>query len=226
MKIQPSLLGQSPTKRELLILLKTNPSMTVRDLSEHLGLTGMAIRRHLHDLQKERYVEIAFERRNARKPTFVYRLSERAEYFFPSSYDELAVDLLEGLQETLGEKLIDALWVRRQSKLAAMHRPFMAGRSLDKRVAMLAQLQDRQGYMVKLERHADGTYTMEEANCPVAEVATRYPQVCRCEQALFAELLEARVERITCMAEGGAKCLYRISEGGEDHGSQQDETVR
>ncbi|MEK8127252.1 metalloregulator ArsR/SmtB family transcription factor [Paenibacillus filicis] len=217
---------ESSTKRELLILLKTSQPLTVQDISERLGISGMAVRRHLHDLQKDRYVEIAFQRRNARKPVFVYRLSQRAEFFFPNGYDELAKELLDGIQDTFGDKLVNKLLDRRKSKLSSIHRPFMTGRSLDRRVAMLAQLQDRQGYMVRLERRADGSYMLEEANCPVALIASLYPQVCSCEQALFAELLEAHVERTACMAEGGAKCRYLISERSGDCEEEREEATR
>ncbi|MFU1793895.1 helix-turn-helix transcriptional regulator [Paenibacillus azoreducens] len=201
---------QSSTRREIVLLLKKSGALTVQEMSEQLGITGMAVRRHLLALQKEHYIRIALQRRNGRKPTSVYTLSNAAEALFPDQYDALALELLESLRDAKGDLYIDMLFAKRAAKLAQRYGELLQGDDLEKRIRILAQIQDSEGYMTKLEMRGNGQYMFEEANCPVLQIAAHYPQVCRCELALFSGVLDAYVERTECMAEGGTKCRYLI----------------
>ncbi|GAA3404907.1 metalloregulator ArsR/SmtB family transcription factor [Paenibacillus hodogayensis] len=203
---------QPSTRRDILILLKINGLLTVQDMADRLGLTGMAVRRHLLALQKERYVRLKFERRKARKPVAVYRLSDAAEELFPNQYDGLTLELLDSIRDTFGETFLDELFAKRTEKLRNEFRSVQTGCRLEERLTALARIQDDLGYMVKLEKAGKGIYILEEANCPVSRVASRYRQVCQCELELFAELLDADVKRMECMADGGAACRYLVCE--------------
>jgi len=202
----------SSTKQDILFLLKTSGLMTVQDLSKQLGLTGMAIRRHLLALQKERYIQIAFQRRGPRKPTSVYKLSSHADQLFPNQYDRLAIELLEGIQGEFGDPFVEMLLTRRAKKLEQKYDAAVSGWSLEERITELAKIQTEEGYMVHLNRNEDGSYTFVESHCPVSKVASLFRQVCQCELALFSKILNAHVERTECMADGGKKCNYRITE--------------
>lgn len=88
----------------------------------------------------------------------------------------------------------------------------MRGQGFDERVKTLAGIQNEAGYMPHLEKITDGLYTLEEANCPLLQVAVRYRHACQCEQSLFESLVDAQVERTSCMTEGQGKCRYLIKE--------------
>ncbi|MDR0269518.1 ArsR family transcriptional regulator [Paenibacillus sp.] len=205
---------QSSTRREILLLLKKRGALTVQEMSELLGITGMAVRRHLIVLQKQHYIRIVLQRLNGRKPTSIYSLSNEAEGVFPDQYDTLALELLENLHDMKGDLYIEMLFAKKTEKLEQRYRRLLQGYDLEKRIRRLAQIQDSEGYMVKLEKSGEGEFLLEEANCPVSQIAAHYPQVCRCELALFSDVLDAHVERMECMAEGGGKCRYLIRERG------------
>jgi predicted ArsR family transcriptional regulator len=88
----------------------------------------------------------------------------------------------------------------------------MEGKELVDRVAELAEIQNANGYMVQWEQASDGQYVFTEFNCPIAQVAKQYNEACRCELALFKNLLGAEVECTECLTKGGSKCTYIIKE--------------
>jgi predicted ArsR family transcriptional regulator len=200
------------TRRTILTLLKTKGGLTVNDLSGLLGITEMAVRRHLSGLEGEGYVEVRLMRQPMGRPTHVYSLTEEAEVFFPKNYHRYALDLLAELEQE-DEALLDRIFERRKERLVQSYAPRMKGKPLGARVEQLAEIQDAGGYMVEWERQDSGDYVIHEYNCPISQIAIRYGQACRCELSLFESLLGTKVERIECLAQGGRKCTYRICAG-------------
>jgi len=197
------------TRHMILHLIKTEGSMSVGDLSERLGITEMAVRRHIHALERDGYVASRLVRRTMGRPQHRYELTPGADELFPRTYHALALDLLEELEE-VGVSA-DELFELRRERLARRHAPAMDGQPLPDKVARLADIQNSAGYMASWERERDG-YVLHEHNCPISRVAERFPQACRCELELFGQLLGTRVERTECISEGGRKCTYRIYE--------------
>jgi predicted ArsR family transcriptional regulator len=201
-----------PTRQTVLKLLKTRGSATAGELARELGLTEMAVRRHLAALERDGYASARPVRQPMGRPAYVYELTEEAEQFFPKNYHLLALDLLELLEQEEGRGgAADRMFEARRRMLYRRHAGRMAGKPLSERIGELASIQNDGGYMVEVENASDREVLLHEYNCPIAQVAARYEQACSCELALFRDLLEADVERIECLAKGGSKCTYRIS---------------
>ncbi|WP_028610281.1 helix-turn-helix transcriptional regulator [Paenibacillus harenae] len=203
--------GDGSTRERILLLLKTNGRMNAGDLSRQLELTEMAIRRHMYVLESEGSVNIVAIRQAMGRPLHAYELTTEADELFPRNYHLLALDLLDELADDPNTAvLVDRVFEGRKRKLLERYEPRMAAKSLEQRVDELAAIQNAGGYMVDVEAQTDGTYMLYEYNCPIAQVAGKYQQACKCELSLFKKLLEAPVERTECLAKGGGKCSYRI----------------
>jgi predicted ArsR family transcriptional regulator len=213
---ETSLRHDGSTRQAVLKLLKTRGSATASELAGQLGLTDMAVRRHLAALEQDGYITPVTVRQPMGRPAFVYQLTEEAEHFFPKNYHLLMLDLLEELE--LGQSGSDAvgeLFEARRRKLLGRYASRMQGKKLRDRVAELADIQNAGGYMVEVEDSRDDSeFVLHEYNCPIAQVAGRYQQACQCELTLFRELLGTSVERTECLAKGGGKCTYRIGSAG------------
>ncbi|WP_254612829.1 ArsR family transcriptional regulator [Brevibacillus sp. HB1.1] len=59
-------------RREILVLLKKRRSVSVQELSKHLGITKVAVRKHLDVLHRERYIESRIVRQRTGRPAYVY----------------------------------------------------------------------------------------------------------------------------------------------------------
>ncbi|MCF2938750.1 HTH domain-containing protein [Paenibacillus alkaliterrae] len=194
------------------MLLKTSGRMNAGQLSQELELTEMAIRRHMYALESEGSVNILAMRQAMGRPLHVYELTAEADELFPKNYNMLALDLLGELADDPDTAaLIDRMFEGRRKKLLERYEPRMADKSLEQRISELAAIQNAGGYMVDIESRNDGSYMFYEYNCPIAQVAGKYQQACKCELSLFkALLLDVPVERTECLAKGGGKCSYRI----------------
>lgn len=199
------------TRQRIMLLLKTNGRMIAGQLSSEIGLTEMAIRRHMYALEREGIVNVVSVKQPMGRPLHAFELTEQADDRFPKNYGLLALDLLEELAEDPNtSELIGRMFEGRQRKLLGRYEPRMAGKTLEQKVTELAAIQNAGGYMAAVERDNEGRYLLNEYNCPIAQVAGQYQQACHCELSLFQSLLQTQVERTECLAKGGSKCSYRI----------------
>ena len=201
------------TRGRIVLLLKTKGRLSAAQLAAELDLTEMAIRRHIYALEREGSVQIISIKQPMGRPLHTYELTALANERFPKNYSMLALDLLGELAEDpITAGLITTMFEGRQQKLLERYGPRMIGKSLEQKVTELASIQNAGGYMAEVEQEGDGDYILHEYNCPIAQVAGHYQQACSCELSLFQALLQTNVERTECLAKGGSKCSYRISE--------------
>ena len=201
------------TRSQLLQMLKTEGNCSTGDMAKAVGITEMAIRRHVQAMERDGLIRSALVRQPMGRPCYRYSLTEQADDLFPKNYSQLTLDLFEELeQESGGAGMIERMFEGRRDKLEARFRDRMADRTLEERVAELSEIQNDSGYMARWaadEREPD-VYQLHEYNCPVAQVANKYRQACHCELQLFERLLGAEVERTECLADGGQRCTYAI----------------
>lgn len=203
---------ETSTRKVILAMLKTQGPLSVHEMSKQLGITEMAVRRHIHSMEKEDLLVTTLVRQAMGRPTNVYALAPKADELFPKKYMQLTLDLLGELLEDQGQDTIERLFEGRQGKLESRYQPRMQGLTLEERVAELATIQNENGYMVDWAPSGEDAYVFNEHNCPIAQVANDYGQACQCELALFRNLLDAKVERTECLAKGASKCVYIISQ--------------
>ncbi|RXZ82222.1 transcriptional regulator [Paenibacillaceae bacterium] len=204
---------EGSTRQVILTLLKTKGPCTAGSLAKELAITEMAVRRHLHLLEKEGYVRPRLERQKMGRPSHMYGLTVLADNLFPKNYHALALDLLAEWDENDEQEqgAVTKLFEGRKQKLLRRYAGRMQGKTLEQRVEELGHIQNAGGYMVQVVKSGENELMLNEFNCPIAQVANRYQQACQCELALFRELLETKVERTECLAKDGDKCSYRIS---------------
>lgn len=200
------------TRDEILFMLKTNGSLTVSEISKELGITEMAVRRHLNTLERDELIRSTLVRQAMGRPTNLYSLTEKAEDQFPKTYRDLAKDLLDAIAESEGIEKIEVLFDKREQRLRKRYLEKMAGRtSLDEKVKALVDIQNDKGYMVDCEKVEDG-FLIKEYNCPIAEIARDYNHACEGEKKLFKNVLGTEVESVQCMARGDHSCIYKIKQ--------------
>lgn len=202
---------ETSTRKVILSMLKTSGPLSVQEMSKQLGITEMAVRRHIHSMEKDDLLETKLVRQAMGRPTNVYTLAPKADELFPKKYMQLTLDLLDELLEDQGHEKIERLFEGRQDKLESRYQPRMLDKNLEERVAELAHIQNENGYMVDWSQTGADAYTFSEHNCPISQVANTFGQACQCELALFQNLLDANVERTECLAKGANKCVYIIS---------------
>ena len=198
------------TRRRILIAIKERGGMTADELAENLGISSVAVRRHLTNLERDRLVDHEQVQRGMGRPSFVYRLTEAAHQIFPNHYDQIASYFLEAIQELFGQDAVERIFEHRTQELAESYRSEMNGRDLPDRLDQLARLREADGYMPVWEEQEDGTFVLHQHHCPILHVAEGCDEACAHELALFVDLLEAEVTRQNHQVTGDTECSYEI----------------
>src|SRR5262245_62673553 len=165
---QPS---DRPAADRILVLLKTRGPQTSADLGAALGVTGEAARQQLVKLASEGLVVATAEPRGVGRPASVWTLTAAGNARFPDAHAELTVQLLAAIRTELGEEALDRLIAARAAGARACYEAALAGAgSLEERVARLAELRTREGYMAEWRAEGDGS-GRANVGTPVTEAA-------------------------------------------------------
>lgn len=204
------------TREQVLYLLKKEKELTVNQLAERLGITGMAVRRHLNNLEGEQLVQMATMRKSMGRPVQIFSLSEKGDQYFPRNYSPLALSLLTDIEKIGGRELVTALFQKRKERMADNYQQQIRSSHFAARVQELAAIQNEQGYMVEYEEIDPHTYRFVEYNCPIYDVAQKYQQACHCEIDLFKKVLQTDdVEQVNCISRGEDVCEYIVKKNKE-----------
>jgi predicted ArsR family transcriptional regulator len=201
-------MAKPSTRLALLRLLKMHGPRTAGELAAALGVSAVAVRKHLDALEREGALAVELVHQPLGRPAYRYSLTACADGYFPQGHRDLLRGMLAALDRadsTAVERLLDACSAELRGRYIAR----LAGKSLPEQVAELARLREEEGYLTSVEREGD-TLILREYHCPIRDVAECYPAVCRCEQELFRELLGSQIEFVASLREGAPACVYRI----------------
>lgn len=210
----------------LLLLLKTHGGQSATALGALLGTTGEAARQQLVKLAEAGLVASLPQRAGVGRPVQLWSLTAQGHARFPDGHAEMVVGLLTNIRRELGEAALDRLVAARDAETFARYTEALADvPALRDRVAGLAGLRSREGYMAGWEEDENG-FLLVENHCPICAAAAVCQGFCRAELDLFRRVLGpgARVERTEHIQVGARRCAYRISsqssrpEREHDHG--------
>lgn len=198
----------------LLVLLKTRGPQSAADLGRLTGTTSENVRQQLNKLRTAGLVEARPQRRGIGRPVFLWHLTEAGQKPFPDAHAELAVQLIQAVREALGPDALEALVRKRERESRENYRRELDGiADPAARVARLAQLRSREGYMAQWKQNADGSLLLIENHCPICAAARACQGLCRAELQAFRGALgpNVSVERAEHLLSGGRRCVYRVT---------------
>lgn len=203
----------APTRERVARSILEHGPSTAADLAERLDLTPAAVRRHLEHLVDEGAVEPREQRfyghRGRGRPAKVFAVTDAGRDAFDQAYDDLAVNALRFLADTAGDDAVADFARRRFAELEERCRPLLADVPEDDRPRVLAEALSREGYAASVESGPAGQQ-MCQHHCPVAHVATEFPQLCEAETEAFARLLGSHVQRLATIAHGDGVCTTYV----------------
>ena len=196
-----------------LVLLKTRGPQTSTELGNAAGITDEAARQQLVKLAAEGFVEGVSEANGVGRPSQVWRLTAVGNARFPDAHAELTAQLLRTIRTELGEEALERLIAVREQETRANYVAETKGAAdLRERVARLAAIRSREGYMAEWREEEEG-YLLIENHCPICAAASICQGFCRAELNVFQEVLgpEAEVTRVEHIPAGARRCAYRVT---------------
>lgn len=199
---------------QILFALKTRGPQETLILAQGLGVSRQAALQHLDRLAADDLVTHVTARRGVGRPRRLWSLTDKAQARFPDTHAQLTLEVLEAIRAEFGEAGLERLIARREAATAQGYvRALKAARSLEARVARLAELRAAEGYMAEWSRTDDGGWLLVENHCPICAAAAACQGFCRAELEAFRGVLGpgARVERTDHILAGARRCAYRIT---------------
>lgn len=194
---------------EILAVLKRQGGITAHQAAAYLGLSAVAARKHLDDLERDGLVQVQLLRPATGRPAHLYVLTMESEPHFPQGYRQLLLDLLAELAAVEGPERVKELFRARNARLAPAYHARLAGKSLADQVQELARVREEEGYMPSVQTDGE-MFVLREHNCPIRGVAECYPDACRCERELFEEVLRRPIQCRSTIAKGASACEFLI----------------
>ena len=191
-------------------ILESGPTTAVA-LAEKLDITPAGIRRHLDSLiaegvlaSREPYQSSASRSRG--RPSKVFLMTDEGREKFEHSYDDLAVAALKFMASKNGSHLVDEF---AQTRAADFERKGQSirnsNKSLLEKSKMLAKLLTKEGYSATTDKMGNGEEICQH-HCPIAHVASEFPQLCEAETEAFSKILGTHVQRLATIADGDGVC--------------------
>ena len=193
-------------------LLDHGPT-TATAVAQRLGLTSAAIRRHLDAALADGLIVAREERhhgpRGRGRPAKRFSLSDAGHAAGPTAYDDVAIDALRYLRDSVGEAAVEDFARRRMAAWEARYAERIASLPLDERAGALAEALADDGYASTVHDTSLGVQVCQH-HCPVQHVAEEFPVLCQLETEAIGRLVGRHVQRLATIARGDGVCTTHI----------------
>jgi predicted ArsR family transcriptional regulator len=198
------------TRQEILRTIKAGGQATVAELASALAISPVSVRHHLSTLQAEGLLKSVEVRHGVGRPHLAYLLTEAAHERFPARYMRLSDRLLDDLKSSLPPRAIEDMFTRMAEGMVADYAARLEGKPLEEKMELLIELLGAEGFMARWNRTGE-TISLTEYSCPYLAIGQRHPEVCALDQTVIRHVLNASVEKTTCVLEGGDHCVFVIT---------------
>lgn len=218
MKFGDSQSEDLPTRDAIARLILEHGPATASTLSEALALTPAGIRRHLDLLVADGILQARDPRdssvRGRGRPSKVFLMTDAGRAKFEHTYDDLAVSALKFMASHSGDHLVIAFAQARAQEIEVKATEYLSQNKKKKSdksgtVELLADFLTEQGYAASVEGRGSGEEICQH-HCPIAHVASEFPQLCEAETEALSKLLGTHVQRLATIAHGDGVCTTFI----------------
>ncbi len=207
----PESLATSQDK--ILYQIKRAGPLSAKDLASLIGVTTMAVRQHLKNLEELNLVISIPEESSGRgRPVRCWKLTDKGHGRFPDSHAVITSELIVSIKDVLGDHAIDRIIDKRtEDTLGNYKKALEDAAGLPEKLDRLSELRTKEGYMAEVEQSGKA-YLFKEHHCPICIAAKACHGFCRSELEVFQQLFadSAKITREDHILNGARRCTYRI----------------
>ncbi|WP_253663250.1 helix-turn-helix transcriptional regulator [Williamsia maris] len=206
------------TRTAVVAFLVEHGPATAGDIGEELGMSAAGVRRHLDALIaggeiRASAVSTRYARRGRGRPAKQFQLTSIGRGKLHHAYDDLAGAAMRRLRDVAGDQAvrdfaadrIDAIVSDVPGNTAGDSDPDAVIETADRIAVALTAA----GFSANTRRVGAGVQICQH-HCPVAHVATEFPELCEAETARFTDLLGTHVQRLATIANGDCACTTHV----------------
>ncbi len=204
----------SPTRREILRILKERGQATIPELAERLHLVHESVRKQVLEMQQRGWVtslcaEGEPEASVTGRPPVDYCLTPAGDHFFPKDYDGVFLQMLEATKEAHGDDAVVELAATLTDDRVSKLRDRVRGSSLRDKVEALRAIYREQDAFTEVESTGSDIVLTEKC-CPYLNIALEQPIICSTTVSTLRRLLGHEVVRERRFQDGDARCEFHV----------------
>lgn len=199
---------------QILLLLKTNGPMTAPKMAKSLGISSEGARLQLSQLAQQGLITPKSEAKGVGRPSQTYCLTAKGHARFPDTHNQLTLQLITNIRETLGEEALDKVIESREKEILYNYQQELSeATSLEGKVRQLANIRSREGYLAEVKKENEA-WVLIENHCPICDAASYCQGFCRTELNTFRQLLgeDISIKRTEHIVKGARRCAYLIQQ--------------
>jgi predicted ArsR family transcriptional regulator len=199
------------TRDEIRDILAAKGAVTVAAVAGELSMNQANIRRHLEVMRAEGLVDVEMQRHGLGRPSYLYRLTERAEELtghYPRLLNRM-VRRIAARPDGDGQTLLAQVFDGVAEDIAATYAPRVNGATVGERVAQTSDALRDEGIVDHWRRDDDGFHLMN-TTCPYRKAAELTDAPCHADQRTVELLVGAPVRQVSRMVDGHAMCEYVV----------------
>ena len=198
-------------KYQILAEIKRSQGLSVAELCKRVNLSYMGVKQHCIALEKDGYLDTWRRPKGMGRPEKAYRLTSRAQDFFPNEFTNLTCRILDGVGEVYGpaapEKILYQIYQAQTESMKSR----LTGTTLEERTRSLAALREEEGYMAEYYFDTESRrHSVIEFHSPLLALLDHHPIIKEMEERLFESVLETRVIRNEERISGLYKCTFSL----------------
>ena len=202
-------------------ILENGPATAIA-LAKRLKITPAGIRRHLDTLIEQGVLESRDPYLNPKsmrgrgRPSKVFLITDKGRAAFEHSYDDLAVSLLKFISKDGNRSAVNEFAMARAKELQkGAEKELVGKKSTSARIKGLAKYLDELDFATTIHEQGIGEELCQN-HCPIAHVASEFPELCEAETEVFSEILGTHVQRLATIGRGDGVCTTFIPNRKQD----------
>lgn len=198
------------TKGKIISYLNTHGEATVLNLAEHLKITPMAVRKHLHTLVIQNLVVTKTVTRKIGRPLVVYLIN------LPNgnkiTEGTFASELLDEAVESYGKDVVVDLAKKRNLKFYERYKDRLLSMPAYERVYETAKIFRENGFdTVVEEEKGSNKLFLKHMSCPILNLVCKCDGLCATESKILEFFVDAEVRKVSSLSTGDSYCKFEIS---------------
>ena len=196
-------------------ILENGPATAIT-LAKRLKITPAGIRRHLDNLIEQGVLEARDPYLNPKsmrgrgRPSKVFLITDRGRAAFEHSYDDLAVSLLKFISKDGNRTAVKEFAKVRANELKkGAERELVGAKNTSAKIKELAKYLNELDFATTIHEQGIGEELCQN-HCPIAHVASEFPELCEAETEAFSQLLGTHVQRLATIGRGDGVCTTFI----------------
>jgi predicted ArsR family transcriptional regulator len=196
------------TREHILEFILHHREARVEDLVAELGITAVAVRRHLDHLRADGLIDLRAVKQHTGRPYYAYHATDAASPSMPPAYADLLERMLRGLDAR--DDVVDGVMGRVAESLASRHRADVTtSRDPEQLVVQVTESLKQDGILESWHSEADG-YHLVNGACPYLKAAEISTLPCDSDRKAIELLLGLDVEQLNRIVDGSPICEYLV----------------